>query len=59
MASGGDGSSVTVNTPSAGTVPNGGQVERAVESAFVASDVLAAGPQKTRFHDGPAPSGSH
>ena len=49
MASGGDGSSVTVNTPSAGTVPNGGQVERAVESAFVASDVLQLDLKKPDF----------
>jgi flagellar P-ring protein precursor FlgI len=49
MASGGDGSSVTVNTPSAGTIPNGGQVERAVESAFVTSDTLQLDLKKPDF----------
>jgi len=39
-ANGGDGSSITVNTPSAGTIPNGAQVEREVGSAFLASDTL-------------------
>ena len=39
-ASGGDGSQVTINTPSAGTIPNGAQVEREVGSAFLASDTL-------------------
>ena len=38
--SGADGSQVTVNTPSAGTIPNGAQVEREVGSAFLASDTL-------------------
>ncbi len=33
-ASGGDGSSVTVNTPSAGRIPNGATVERVVENTF-------------------------
>ena len=49
MASGGDGSSVTVNTPSAGTIPNGGQVERAVESAFLTSDILQLDLKKPDF----------
>ena len=49
MASGGDGSSVTVNTPSAGTIPNGGQVERAVESSFVTSDTLQLDLKKPDF----------
>jgi flagellar P-ring protein precursor FlgI len=49
MASGGDGSSVTVNTPSAGTIPNGGQVERAVESAFLSSDTLQLDLKKPDF----------
>ena len=33
-AEGADGSSVTVNTPSAGRIPNGATVERSVPSPF-------------------------
>ncbi len=37
-ASGADGSSVTVNIPSAGRIPNGATVERAVSSDFLAQE---------------------
>lgn len=39
-ADGADGSSVTVNIPSSGRIPNGATVERAVASPFKDSDVL-------------------
>lgn len=39
-ASGADGSSVTVNIPSAGRIPNGGTVERRVENKFSVSNTL-------------------
>lgn len=39
-ASGNDGSSVTVNIPSAGRIPNGATVERTVPSDFHASDAI-------------------
>jgi flagellar P-ring protein precursor FlgI len=38
--SGEDGSSVTVNVPSVGRIPNGASVERSVPSAFAAGDAL-------------------
>jgi flagellar P-ring protein FlgI len=44
-----DGSSVTVNIPSAGNIPNGGQIEREIESAFVASDLLQLDLKKPDF----------
>ncbi len=40
-ASGNDGSRVTVNIPSAGRIPNGATVERAVPSDFLTREVLA------------------
>jgi flagellar P-ring protein precursor FlgI len=39
-ASGDDGSSVTVNIPSAGRIPNGATVERAVPNDFLAQDAV-------------------
>jgi flagellar P-ring protein precursor FlgI len=39
-ASGSDGSKVTVNIPSAGRIPNGATVERAVPNPFQTADVL-------------------
>ncbi|MCP4301556.1 MAG: flagellar basal body P-ring protein FlgI [Gammaproteobacteria bacterium] len=39
-ASGNDGSSVTVNIPSAGRIPNGATVERAVPSDFLTSEAV-------------------
>ena len=39
-ASGNDGSSVTVNIPSAGRIPNGATVERAVPSDFYTQDAI-------------------
>ncbi len=39
-ASGNDGSSVTVNIPSAGRIPNGATVERAVSSDFLSRDSI-------------------
>ncbi len=39
-ASGNDGSSITVNIPSAGRIPNGASVERTVANAFASSEHL-------------------
>lgn len=39
-ASGNDGSSVTVNIPSAGRIPNGATVERAVPNDFLSNDAI-------------------
>ncbi len=39
-AQGADGSSVTVNVPSAGRIPNGATVERVVPNSFAATDIL-------------------
>lgn len=39
-ADGGDGSSITVNIPSVGRIPNGATIERAVVSSFTNSDAI-------------------
>jgi flagellar P-ring protein precursor FlgI len=39
-AAGADGSNITVNIPSVGTIPNGATVERMVESPFMSTDFL-------------------
>lgn len=39
-AQGGDGSSVTVNIPSTGRIPNGGTIERVVDNLFAESNTL-------------------
>lgn len=39
-ASGADGSSITVNIPSVGTIPNGATVERAVNTSFLQGDFI-------------------
>jgi flagellar P-ring protein precursor FlgI len=39
-ATGGDGSSITVNIPSVGRVPNGATVERVVDSSFMTKDFI-------------------
>lgn len=45
----GDGSKLTVNIPSAGNIPNGGQIEREIPSAFVVSDTLQLDLKKPDF----------
>lgn len=48
-AEGRDGSKITVNIPSVGRIPNGGIVERAVETAFTQNDSLIFNLQRPDF----------
>jgi flagellar P-ring protein precursor FlgI len=53
-AEGADGSSVTVNIPSAGRIPNGAIVERGVPSPFGHEPVMVMNLQLSGFHHGAA-----
>jgi len=48
-ASSGDGSSITVNVPSVGRIPNGASVERAVKTAFLTSKHIVLNLHTTDF----------
>jgi len=48
-ASGADGSNITVNIPSVGTIPNGATVERAVENPFLEGDFITLNLNRSDF----------
>ncbi len=48
-ASGSDGSSVTVNIPSVGSIPNGATVERMVRNPFLSGDVITLNLNRSDF----------
>ncbi|MEE9342591.1 MAG: flagellar basal body P-ring protein FlgI [Gammaproteobacteria bacterium] len=48
-ASGGDGSSITVNIPSVGRIPNGASVERVVKNSFMQEDSIVLNLNESDF----------
>jgi len=48
-AAGSDGSSVTVNVPSVGSIPNGATVERLVKNPFMSSDMITLNLNRSDF----------
>lgn len=50
-ATGASGSSVTVNTPTAGLIPNGATVERAIQSDFQMGDTITLNLKRPSFKD--------